>query len=74
MDAMIHTINTDKIGRFITLKTPLTIFSIILSMRRKSREAWPGSELRDGMDKKEPLHARRQRAASGARAHAARSE
>ena len=44
MDAMMHTIKTDKIGRFITLKTPLAIFSIILSMRRKSWEAWPGSE------------------------------
>ena len=35
MDAMMHTIKTDKIGRFITLKTPLTIFSRILSMRGK---------------------------------------
>ena len=33
MDAMMHPIKTDKIGRFIILKTPRTMFSINLFMR-----------------------------------------
>jgi hypothetical protein len=42
---MIDIIKADKIGRFIMLKTPLTMFSIILFIFGKPSEAWSGSEV-----------------------------
>ena len=42
---MIDIIKAGKIGRFIMLKTPLTMFSIILFILGKPSEAWSGSEV-----------------------------